>query len=120
MPRETRQIILSDEELLQAIRSYRRVRPAVLPQGDILSTSLETIEGGHTRLNVVVQMRYGTSQLEAVIGLQEADLLALLIRFCLENNVPVPRRGEKSVASMDGEVALLVSFATNLASPEEA
>ena len=44
--------------------------------------------------------------------MQEADLLPLLVRFCLENNIPVPRRGEKKAQITDDTVILHIEFST--------
>lgn len=113
MPRETRQIALSDDELIQAIRSYRRMQPDFLPQGPVLRASFTRTEDLDTRLTVAVRMRYGASEQEVEVQLQEADLLPLLVRFCLENNIPVPRRGEKKAQLIDGAAVLHIEFSTD-------
>lgn len=113
MPRETRQIALSDDELLQAVQSYRRMQPNFLPQGPVLRTSFAHTEELGTHLTVTVRMRYGASEQEIEVQVQETDLLAMLIRFCLENNIPVPRRGEKKAQLIDGAAVLHIEFSTD-------
>ena len=115
MPRETRQIALSDDELLHAIQSYRRMQPNFLPHGPILRTSFARTEELGLHLTVAVRMRYGANEQEIEVRAQEADLLALLIRFCLENNVPVPRRGEKQARIVDGAAVLHIEFSSDAA-----
>ena len=40
MPRELRKVVFSDEEVLQAVQSYARMTPNLLPQGSVISADV--------------------------------------------------------------------------------
>jgi hypothetical protein len=114
MPIERRQILLSSEELAHALDAYRRVNTTFLPQGDVLKVAVgpgadKHIPGG-VELTASIRMRYGGSEHEADFMIGGTELLELLIRFCLENNIPVPREGAKFAALIDGAVALRIEY----------
>ncbi len=113
MPSERRQIILSAEETVHAVEAYRRVRPELLPRGPILGFRLDAPEaaGGAPALLVRVEMAYGRTHQAAEVRAEEADLLELLVRCCLENNIPIPRGGSKRAALIDGALALVIDYA---------
>jgi hypothetical protein len=53
-------------------------------------------------------MRYGDGRQKMDVPLRDVDILGLLIRFLLENNVPIPRAGTKAAMVIDGNVALSI------------
>ena len=109
MPIERRQIMLSESELLHAIQSYRRVRPSFLPNGDVNGLVLEPgTEKSSIRLAIGVTMMYGQTRQTIQIEPKDTDIVELLIRCCLENNIPIPRAGRKSAAVVDGMLTLLI------------
>lgn len=114
MPLEKRQIILSENELLHALSAYRNVNTKFLPGGDILQVTIAARCADRPAEGVVVtvsiQMCYGDSQQKIDVPLRDADILSLLVRFCLENNVPIPRSGAKAAGAVDGKLALLIDY----------
>ena len=112
MPIERRQIILSEKELLQAIRAYSRMRTDFLPHGEVIGFTLEpTARDGGVHLTVDVGMIYGQTRQTISIQTAEADIIELLIRCCLENNIPIPKIGRKSAGIIDGMLTLFIYFA---------
>jgi len=116
MPTERRQIILSTDEVLQAIQAYRRMAPEFLPRGSILGFRLDGPEapGGAPALTVSVEMAYGRTHQATEVRAEEADVLQMLIRCCVENNIPIPRRGAKRAALVGGALALLIDHTGEL------
>jgi hypothetical protein len=114
MPIEKRQILLSEDEVIHAIVAYRNVTPAFLPRGDILKLSVSptTHDGpGGAEVTVTICMRYGSTEQMVDLKVDPADIVNLLIRFCLENNIPMPRQGTKATVLIDGMLALAIEYA---------
>jgi len=108
MPIERRQIMLSEPELLQAIQSYRRVHPDFLPDGELNELGVKPSADGGVHLTIDVSMVYG--QMRQVLRIEPVakDIVELLVRCCLENNIPIPRAGRKSAGIVDGMLALII------------
>ena len=102
MPLEQRRIILTQEEFASALRAYRRVTQGVVPEGEILDWQF----GGSAFLCLSVRMIYGNNQVAAKLDYDEAVALDIAIRFCLENNIPIPLQGKKKAIVVDGRLAL--------------
>ena len=116
MPMERRQIILSTDETLQAIQAYRRAAPEFLPRGRILGFRLDEPEapGGPPALTVSIEMTYGRTHQVTEVRAEGADVVQVLVRCCVENNIPIPRRGAKRAALVDGALALLIEHTGEL------
>jgi hypothetical protein len=108
MPIERRQIMLSEPELLQAIQSYRRVHPDFLPHGELKELGLKPSADGGVHLIIDVSMIYGQARQIIRIEPVATDIIELLIRCCLENNIPIPRAGRKSAGIVDGMLTLVI------------
>ncbi len=106
MAKENRRITLSSEELICAFESYRRVAYGFLPEGTIarcIPSSLGTI-------TVVLETSYGrfTQQTEFTFG--GPDILQLMLRFCIENHIMLPRNGRKHLAISDSAVTICIEL----------
>ena len=109
MPVERRHILLSTEETLHAIQSYARMRPQFLPHGQVLGFRLdEGDEESGIGLTVSVEVAYGATQAMLDVRATQPDIVELLIRCCLENNIPIPRSGAKTAAVVNEHLALIV------------
>ena len=42
------------------------------------------------------------------------DIIQMLVRCCVENNIPIPKRGAKRAALIDGALALIIDYAGEL------
>ena len=110
MPIERRTISLLEDELRQAVEAFRRVTPDVLPAGALRAVR---VEGSSTPPVVTVSVQAAGHALD--VRLRDASVLALLIRFCSENNVPIPKRGNKVVRVVDGLLTLVIDYAGDAA-----
>jgi len=102
MVQELRQIILSKDELLLAIDAHRRIKPGLLPDGKIIDFEV----AGQTSIRVTIAGEDETQTTSVVFS--DAKLLDALIRFCLENNIMLPRLGRKSVSVLADNVSLCI------------
>ncbi len=111
MPTEKRQIIFSKDEVMQALRAYRLTHHDFLPSGDVIEFTLKpTAGGGGVHLTVACNLIYGETRQTINIEVADADVVELLIRCCLENNIPIPRMGQKSANAVDGMLALIIRY----------
>jgi len=121
VPIELRQIMLSEKEVLQAIHVYRRARTDFLPHGDGVAFSLKPTAGDSlVHMTIQVDMIYGQTRQTISIETAEADVVDMLVRCCLENNIPIPKAGRKSASVVDGMLTLTIysdDDSANVAAP---
>jgi hypothetical protein len=106
MASEVRQITLTTEELTAAIDGYRRMTPGFLPAGKIVDCK----PAGDAGLTLTVETPVGTLTQATEVVIRGLDLLKPMIRFCIENNIVLPRAGRKSVRCADGALSLCVTL----------
>ena len=110
MPVERREIIFSTNEVLQAVNSYNRMKPDLLPQGTV--QDVQIVEGDEIRLRVTIEMTYDDRRQAVEIEVKAVDTVELLVRGCLENNIPIPRRATKFLRLIEGSLALVIQVAS--------
>ena len=115
MPRERREILLSQTELVDAVRSYRRMHPDALPAGEIIAVEVERADS----LKVTILMKYGDSEQKADFAFSGTRVIEVLIRFCSENNIPIPRSGKKSLQINAGELSLKIELSQSAVTQDE-
>ncbi len=104
MAEELRYIMVSNSEFLSGVQSYRRTHADFLPKGDLLSWSPGT--GKSVDLSIVVAG--GATKNEMTFTIEAQHVTAILIRFCIENNIPVPLAGIKDWFVRNDKIALRV------------
>ena len=92
MPWEARQIDLSITEVLDAVQSYRRRVDDFLPRGAI--TRCVPLESA---VQVTVEASYSGTTHKLDFQIDPDTLREVAVRFCIENNIPIPRSGDKKV-----------------------
>jgi hypothetical protein len=99
---EIRRIILSRDEIVSALVSYRRANEGSIPAGAIKDCEVGREASG------LIKMQPGTEsgELTRDVTISQAMLTDVLIRFCLENNVVLPRSGRKRAVGHAGQAAL--------------
>lgn len=105
MVMEVRDIMLSLEEVQNAFVGYQRIAPDFLPKGTIVkcATSGESVI-------LTVDMMYGGSVQRSDISFKGLDVLKPLIRFCIENNIMLPRDGKKSIQYRDDKILMHIEL----------
>jgi len=109
MVQEFRRIMLDEQELISALECYRRMTPHSIPEGIITQcTPIEEPEGIRVEVNIEVP---GATALQRITHtLKEVAVLKPLIRFCLENNIMLPKDGLKSASVVGGFVCLCIAL----------
>lgn len=104
MTRELRRITLSAQELTEAVGGYRKVDNKFLPPGKICEVAA-TAEHVTTK----IEMKYVDSVHVLEFNIPYVKLTDVLINFCVERGIPVPRVGKKSAVLVESEVALEIN-----------
>ena len=105
MVQDLRNIVLSLDEVKSAFKCYQRVAPDYFPTEAIADCKV-------TEEAVVVKLE---SIADSTLPPREhifrgVEILKPLIRFCIENNIMLPRDGKKSVLLQDGKVILHIQL----------
>jgi hypothetical protein len=110
MAKEMRQIALDAEEMILALRALRTAQPHRVPPGQIHEIRGEA-EGGVT---IAVKHRDDFGPLHGDHQVPAETVREAMIRFCLENNIPLPLRGQKSAVCVGGEFVLQIQLESEL------
>jgi len=105
MVTEVRKIILSQAELDKALNSFRRVKPDFLPPGRILYCRPVDAQP-----SIGVEMVYGNTKREMEISVPMHDFVEVMVKFCVENNICLPRQGTKSAGFVEGNAMLHIEL----------
>jgi hypothetical protein len=106
MPTETRQLIFSDKELIAALTSHNRMAVDKLFIGRIVSCELQPGD----QLTVRLTIRHETTNNDYGMTFGADVIGAALIRYCLEINIPLPRRAQKQFGLVGGRPAISMRF----------
>ncbi len=104
MVQELRQIIFGKEEFISALEAHSRMNISYLPKGKIVAFEILDVT------SVMVTVATDDSPEGVRVILNESKLLKPLIRFCLENNIMLPRDGHKSVLLTENNVTLCIAL----------
>ena len=105
MVQEVRDIFLSMDEVKDAFSCYQRIAPDFLPRGAIISCQLV----GES-VSLTVDMTYGGTTQRNDLVFKGIDVLKPLIRYCIENNIMLPRDGQKSLQYKGDKISLHVEL----------
>ena len=104
MATELRRIFLNAQELRDAAHSYLRVNVDIVGSVTVLSARAE--KDGALSVHYVRPNQPGKP--EDDILLQRDQAVDVLVRFCSENNIPLPRRGHKTMVGTGEAIALQI------------
>ena len=106
MASELRHIILSDAEFASSLHSFRRTHEDFLPAGEIVKWS----EGATQTVDVTMSIKGGSTVNEMVFTVEQEQVIDILVRFCMENNIPIPRAGAKKWSVRESGIPLSISL----------
>ena len=106
MPKELRQIIFSHRELTHAVVAHNRIAEDKVLYGDLASCTL----GEDLIIRAECRIRDGGTVRSLQVNLTEDFTREALIRYCLENNIPIPRSGSKQLRLIEDEACLEISI----------
>lgn len=104
MVQELRRITLNKAELISSLESHRRMTPNFLPDGKIVD--FDIIDS----TSIMITVETNPEEQEASIIFPDDKIVQALIRFCLENNIALPREGHKSVLVAKDNVSLCIAL----------
>lgn len=106
MPKELRRIILSDAEMKLAVRSFLRSQAS--SNSDYAIQAVNVADDAGPVLECIGKS--ATTDTTTTIRLDKENLQKILVRFCLENNIAIPRAGRKTVVVNGGSIALQIAL----------
>ncbi len=104
MPREYRRLYFSEDELMDAIEAHDEVASQRLEDQPIHKVESNADEDGNFRITLENDLSDGGKELD----LPPHYIVAAMMRFCIDEGVPLPRRGSKSLEFENGECVLVV------------
>ncbi len=105
---------MSLDEVCQAYECYQRGTPDFLPKATIMAC--KTADGA---VILTVERNDGGSPQRQEITFKGFDIFKPMIRFCIENNISLPRDGEKSILIEEGKVILHMELNLNIDLPSD-
>ena len=102
MATEFRRIVLTNDELMDAIALYNRAAKQKLPAGQFVSC---TVKDGQD-LTVSLEICDNSTDKRHNIDLKAAYIGASIIKWCQSEKIPIPRTAEKSVKAVGDNIAL--------------
>jgi len=104
MVQEVRHIILSKDEMISALECHSRMTPNFLPKGKIVDFDILAEN------SIMVTVETEPDAQEASVIFTDLKLIYALIRFCVENNIMLPREGRKTVMIGPSSVSLCINL----------
>ena len=106
MAKELRKIILSPDELAIALDSYKRTNFDFLPVGKIVNCEIKA----NAPVVVGINSTGADTEKSSQFVIKPADLLEPLIKYCIENNIMLPRNSRKTVLVGDEQAVLFIQI----------
>jgi len=106
MVQDIRHIILSFEEVILSFESYLRMNPDFMPKGTVI-TDCRSANGA---IIVNTKLPIGGGEQLTEFRFSEIDILKPIIRFCIENNIMLPRNGKKTIVIEEKRVIMRVEL----------
>ncbi len=104
MVQDIRRVTLNTDELVQALNAYRTVAGNFLPAGAI--DGFDVIDA--SSINVTLIPKGSTDKKQVVVT--DSLLVPVMIRFCIENNIMLPKQGQKSALVAQGGISLCITL----------
>jgi hypothetical protein len=104
MPRESRTILFSEFEVIDALRRFVEAS-----RWDLGGETIERVQAYDERPVRAIAL-CGAGESARKLTLTEIDLTRAFLLYCIERKIPLPRRGQKEIAIADGALALTVTI----------
>lgn len=101
---DTRHLMFSPEALRAVVKTYRALFPQKQPLGELGPILIRQTAPLVLGVQVLAPGANGYREVE----IQESELAAMLILYCREARIPLPRSGSKAI-EMNGEHVVLVT-----------
>jgi hypothetical protein len=107
MVQEIRDIMLSLDEIYYAYECYQRITPTFIANANLVSCKTVKADAG---VIITFDKTDGSSPQRQELTFKGLDILKPLIRFCIENNIMLPRDGKKSILVEDDKVIMHIEL----------
>ena len=104
MPAETRRVIFTKNELIEAIYDYNQIAEKKLPPGMVVSC----VPVSEARVAVRLELFDQKSGATEVVEFSPEVTAAALLRYCIRNRIPIPKNATKSIQVLGEEIALII------------
>jgi|GEM_PF-588408 len=101
MPIEMRRVVLSETEFDEALTAFMAANETRFNRSTLIDATTITVDPLEVR--VVMQAPDGQ---QANVVLSGSHLAAVLIKYCIDNGIPLPRQSAKSVKKVAAGFAL--------------
>lgn len=101
---EYRKIEFPENDLMEAIACHDEATSQRLGEGDIVGIEFARGE----KLEISVHVEYPENDGTGSIPLPVSFVTAAMIRYCIDEGVPVPKRGRKQIEFDDGTLSLVM------------
>ncbi|MBN2752349.1 MAG: hypothetical protein JXQ84_06540 [Rhodospirillaceae bacterium] len=106
MPNEVRRLIFTKTEVAQALIAFNtQAKTKILAHGYLSALVLR----GEPQLGVDLSLE-GTDGTHHEILINESTLGAAIIRFCMDNHVPLPTKADKRLKIVNDKLVLDISL----------
>jgi hypothetical protein len=102
MPTELRQLIFSRDELAAAIANYNGNASQDVPAGRIMFCKVMQNSGIFVTVKIVPD---GETEVQTV-HLDKNTVGAALMKYCLDNKIPMPKKASKSLQALGENIAM--------------
>ncbi len=99
---ETRRLVFSHQELVQAVRDFCRREWIAVPDAEI--ERIELLPGGEPAL--VLRFEAGSPMETDHLSLSTRQLVSALSDYCRRHGIPLTRHSRTEIHCADGEVAM--------------
>ena len=104
MSRELRRIFLTSQEVGDALNAFRKMDARFLPPGKICE-----VQADPETITVMIEMKYVDNVHVLDFKIPYARLTDILVNYCVERGIPVPRVGKKGCILVENEVVLEIA-----------
>ena len=107
MPKEVRYLLFSHDEILRALlEDAERAMPGRRASPDDYRLTIDA-NGGAVVARVMLRAQGGSAMRQDVAG---SGLMAVVLRICQRERIPMPLRGRKRLEAAEGGLALTVAL----------
>ncbi len=116
MPSELRRLTFSEQEVMDAAATYAARTGRSVPRGKLQAVR----PGPAPEKNFLLELDGTVNPDDHEVVLEAEFLGAALIMHCIEQNIPIPRRAERSLRVRDGVLSLFLHMAERSKEPAAA
>jgi len=100
---EYRKLVFPESDLIEAITAHDSMSLKLFASRDVVK--IEVTESPDIRISAKLRGKDGQDE---PIQLENSYVVAAMVRYCVENKIPLPRRGEKLLELDEGRLALSI------------